>query len=146
MYERSRSEGFGEEVKRRIMLGTYVLSAGYFDAYYKKAQQVRTLLRKDFDAAFSQCDVIATPTSPESAFLLGEKIHDPVSMYLSDVYTVSANLAGIPGVSIPCGLNEGLPVGLQLLGRVLDEERLLRTADAFQRRTDHHQAHPPEFS
>jgi len=145
MYERSRSEGFGDEVKRRIMLGTYVLSAGYFDAYYKKAQQVRTLLREDFATAFEQCDVIATPTSPEVAFRLGEKIDDPVSMYLSDIYTVSANLAGIPGVSIPCGQSGGLPVGLQLLGRVLDEERLLRTADAFQRRTDHHEARPPEF-
>ncbi|MDP6977461.1 MAG: Asp-tRNA(Asn)/Glu-tRNA(Gln) amidotransferase subunit GatA [Myxococcota bacterium] len=146
MYERSRSEGFGDEVKRRIMLGTYVLSAGYFDAYYKKAQQVRTLLRDDFDAAFSQCDVIATPTSPETAFALGEKIDDPVSMYLSDIYTVSANLAGIPGISVPCGLTGGLPVGLQLLGRVLDEGRLLRVADAYQRRTDHHLVHPPEFA
>jgi len=138
MYERSRSEGFGDEVKRRIMIGTYVLSAGYFDAYYKKAQQVRTLLRRDFEAAYARCDVIATPTSPEIAFRLGEKSDDPVSMYLSDVFTVGANLAGIPGISIPCGLKEGLPVGLQLLGRALDEQTLLRTADAFQRRTDHH--------
>ncbi|MCP4035612.1 MAG: Asp-tRNA(Asn)/Glu-tRNA(Gln) amidotransferase subunit GatA [bacterium] len=142
MYERSRSEGFGDEVKRRIMIGTYVLSAGYFDAYYKKAQQVRTLLRQDFDAAYTQCDVIATPTSPETAFTLGEKTDDPVTMYLSDVFTVGANLAGIPGVSVPCGFEAGMPVGLQLLGRVLDEETMLRTADAFQRCTDHHTRHP----
>jgi aspartyl-tRNA(Asn)/glutamyl-tRNA(Gln) amidotransferase subunit A len=146
MYERSRTEGFGPEVKRRIMLGTYVLSAGYFDAYYKKAQQVRTLLRQDFDAAFSQCDVVATPTSPEVAFRIGEKSEDPVSMYLSDIYTVSANLTGIPGISIPCGTKDGMPVGLQLLGRVLDEQTLLRTADAFQRRSDFHLARPPEFA
>jgi aspartyl-tRNA(Asn)/glutamyl-tRNA(Gln) amidotransferase subunit A len=145
MYERSRSEGFGPEVKRRIMLGTYVLSAGYFDAYYKKAQQVRTLLRQDFDAAFSQCDIVATPTSPEVAFRLGEKSEDPVSMYLSDIYTVSANLTGIPGISIPCGRKDGLPVGLQLLGRALDEQTLLRAADAFQRRSDHHLERPQEF-
>ena len=142
MYERSRSEGFGSEVKRRIMLGTYVLSAGYFDAYYKKAQQVRTLLRQDFEAAFAQCDVIATPTSPEVAFKLGEKSDDPISMYLSDIFTVSANLAGIPGISIPCGTKDAMPVGLQLLGRVLDEATLLRTADTFQRRTDYHAERP----
>ena len=144
MYRRSRSEGFGPEVKRRILLGTYVLSAGYFDAYYKKAQQVRTLVRRDFEQAFASCDVIATPTSPEIAFPLGAKLEDPVSMYLSDIYTVSANLAGIPGVSIPCGFVEGMPVGLQLLGRALDEATLLRVADAFQRSTDHHRARPPE--
>ncbi len=146
MYERSRSEGFGEEVKRRIMLGTYVLSAGYFDAYYRKAQQVRTLLRQDFDAAFSQCDVIATPTSPEVAFKIGAKSEDPISMYLCDIYTVSANLAGLPGISIPCGSKAGMPVGLQLLGRVLDEETLLRVADVFQRRSDHHLARPRDFA
>jgi aspartyl-tRNA(Asn)/glutamyl-tRNA(Gln) amidotransferase subunit A len=146
MYERSRSEGFGAEVKRRIMLGTFVLSAGYFDAYYKKAQQVRTLLRGDFDAAFSQCDVIATPTSPEVAFPIGSKSEDPVGMYLSDIYTVSANLAGIPGISIPCGSAGGMPVGLQLLGRVLDEQTLLRVADGFQRRSDYHLARPKDFA
>ena len=144
MYERSRSEGFGAEVKRRILLGTYVLSAGYFDAYYLKAQRVRTLLRSDFEQAFEQCDVIATPTSPEVAFRLGEKTVDPLSMYLSDVYTVSANLAGIPGLSLPCGEAHGLPVGLQLLGRVLDEATLLRVGDAYQGRTDHHLRRPPE--
>jgi len=138
MYERSRSEGFGDEVKRRIMLGTYVLSAGYFDAYYKKAQQVRTLLRADFDEAWKVCDVIASPTSPETAFELGAKSNDPVSMYLSDVYTVSANLTGIPALSIPCGLVDGMPVGLQLSSGVLEEATLLRVADAFQRRTGHH--------
>jgi aspartyl-tRNA(Asn)/glutamyl-tRNA(Gln) amidotransferase subunit A len=142
MYRRSRSEGFGAEVKRRILLGTYVLSAGYYDAYYLKAQRVRTLLRRDFDAAFERCDLIATPTSPEVAFPLGAKEADPLTMYLSDVYTVSANLAGIPGVSLPCGRVNGLPVGLQLLGPPLAEPLLLRVADAFQRRTDHHLARP----
>ena len=144
LYLRSRSEGFGAEVKRRIMLGTYVLSAGYYDAYYRKAQQVRTLLRRDFEAAFGGCDVIATPTSPEVAFALGAKSDDPLRMYLNDVYTVSANLAGLPGVSLPCGFHEDLPVGLQLLAPALGEGRLLRVADAYQRRTDHHRARPPE--
>jgi aspartyl-tRNA(Asn)/glutamyl-tRNA(Gln) amidotransferase subunit A len=142
MYERTRSEGFGREVQRRILLGTYVLSAGYYDAYYRKAQQVRTLLRGDFERAFAACDVIVTPTSPEVAFELGAKTSDPLAMYLSDVYTVSANLAGIPGLSVPCGLVRGLPVGLQLLGPLLGEAALLRVADAFQRRTDHHRRRP----
>ncbi len=142
MYERTRSEGFGEEVKRRILLGTYVLSAGYYDAYYRKAQQVRTLLRSDFERALRACDVIVTPTSPEVAFELGAKTSDPLSMYLSDIYTVSANLAGIPGVSIPCGMVRGLPVGLQLLGPALGEAVLLRVADAFERRTSHHARRP----
>ena len=142
MYERTRSEGFGAEVQRRILLGTYVLSAGYYDAYYRKAQQVRTLLRGDFERAFGACDVIVTPTSPEVAFQLGAKTSDPLSMYLSDIYTVSANLAGIPGVSIPCGQARGLPVGLQLLGPALGEAALLRVADAFERRTAHHQRRP----
>ena len=144
LYLRSRSEGFGAEVQRRIVLGTYVLSAGYYDAYYRKAQQVRTLLRRDFEAAFGGCDVIATPTTPEVAFPLGDKAGDPLRMYLSDVYTVSANLAGLPGVSVPCGLDRGLPVGLQLLAPALDEATLLRVADAYQRRTEHHRARPPE--
>jgi len=143
MYRRSRSEGFGDEVKRRILLGTYVLSAGYFDAYYRKAQQVRTLVRGDFERAFEQCDVIAGPTYPEVAFELGSKQDDPLGMYLSDIYNVSANLAGIPGISIPCGMVRDLPVGLQLQGRALDERTLLRVADAFQRRTDHHERRPP---
>jgi len=145
MYERTRSEGFGDEVKRRIVLGTYVLSAGYYDAYYRKAQQVRTLLRRDFEKAFEGCDVIATPTTPELAFRLGEKTDDPLSMYLSDIYTVSANMAGIPGISIPCGFSEGMPVGLQLLGPALGESTLLRVADAFQRHSDHHTRRSPEI-
>jgi len=144
MYERTRSEGFGAEVKRRILLGTYVLSAGYYDAYYRKAQQVRTLIRRDFEQAFRGCDVIATPTMPETAFRLGERTEDPLRMYLSDVYTVSANLAGLPGVSLPCGFSEGMPVGLQLLAPPLEEARLLRVADAYQRHTAHHLARPPE--
>jgi aspartyl-tRNA(Asn)/glutamyl-tRNA(Gln) amidotransferase subunit A len=144
MYRRTRSEGFGAEVKRRILLGTYVLSAGYYDAYYRKAQQVRTLLRRDFEQAFRGCDVIATPTSPEVAFAIGSRTADPLRMYLSDVYTVSANLAGVPGLSLPCGFARGLPVGLQLLGPPLEEGRLLRVADAYQRRTDFHEALPPE--
>jgi aspartyl-tRNA(Asn)/glutamyl-tRNA(Gln) amidotransferase subunit A len=143
MYRRTRSEGFGAEVKRRILLGTYVLSAGYYDAYYRKAQQVRTLLRRDFDAAFAHCDVIATPTVPEPAFRLGERTGDPLRMYLSDICTVSANLAGIPGLSLPCGAAQGLPIGLQLLGPPLAEPQLLRAADAYQRRTRHHLARPP---
>ena len=142
MYRETRSEGFGAEVKRRIVLGTYVLSAGYYDAYYRKAQQVRTLLRRDFDEAFAGCDVIATPTSPETAFVLGEKSSDPLKMYLSDVYTVTAPLAGIPGISLPCGDAEGLPVGLQLLGPPLGEASILRVADAYQRVTDYHERRP----
>jgi aspartyl-tRNA(Asn)/glutamyl-tRNA(Gln) amidotransferase subunit A len=142
MYRRTRSEGFGDEVKRRIVLGTYVLSAGYYDAYYRKAQQVRTLLRRDFDEVFSGCDVIATPTSPETAFRLGEKASDPLRMYLSDVYTVTAPLAGIPGISLPCGAIDGLPVGLQLLGPALGETTILRAADTYQRLTDHHEKRP----
>jgi aspartyl-tRNA(Asn)/glutamyl-tRNA(Gln) amidotransferase subunit A len=142
MYCQSRSEGFGAEVKRRIILGTYVLSAGYYDAYYRKAQQVRTLLRRDFEGAFEVCDALVTPTSPEVAFPLGQKIGDPLAMYLSDVYTVSANLAGIPGMSIPCGQVDELPVGLQLLGPALGELTLLRIADGFQRLTQHHQQSP----
>ena len=142
LYHRSRSEGFGAEVQRRILLGTYVLSAGYYDAYYGKAQRVRTLIRRDFEQAFEACDVILTPTSPETAFALGAKSSDPLSMYLSDVYTVSANLAGLPGLSMPCGLSDGMPVGLQLLGKPLDEATLLRVAEAFERRTEHHLARP----
>ncbi|MCH2169237.1 Asp-tRNA(Asn)/Glu-tRNA(Gln) amidotransferase subunit GatA [Myxococcota bacterium] len=142
MYFLSRSEGFGEEVKRRIMLGTYVLSAGYYDAYYRKAQQVRALVLDDFQKAFDECDVIATPTCPETAFRLGEKTGDPLSMYLGDIYTVSANLAGIPGISVPCGMAGGLPAGLQLLGGPLQEATLLRAADVFQRLTSHHTAVP----
>jgi aspartyl-tRNA(Asn)/glutamyl-tRNA(Gln) amidotransferase subunit A len=142
MYERSRSEGFGREVKRRILLGTYVLSAGYYDAYYRKAQQVRALLRRDFEEAFAQCDALVTPTAPETAFALGERTADPLKMYLSDVFTVSVNLAGVPAISVPCGFARGLPIGLQLIGRPGDDETVLRVADAYQRRTGHHLRRP----
>ena len=129
MYCRTRSAGFGEEVKRRIMLGTYALSAGYYDAYYLKAQKVRTLIRQDFEKAFETCDLLAAPVSPTPAFRMGEKTGDPLRMYLSDIYTVSVNLAGIPGISVPCGVSEaGLPIGLQLLAPAFGEIRLLRTA------------------
>jgi aspartyl-tRNA(Asn)/glutamyl-tRNA(Gln) amidotransferase subunit A len=142
MYDHTRDDGFGAEVKRRIMLGTYVLSHGYYDAYYLKAQQVRTLLRRDYDAAFESADVIAMPTTPTTAFKLGEKTSDPLQMYLADIFTVSANLAGVPAVSVPCGFASGLPVGLQLTGRMFDETTLLRAADAYQRETQHHRASP----
>ena len=125
--------GFGMEVKRRIMLGTYALSAGYYDAYYLKAQKVRTLLTRDFDEAFKKVDVIAAPTAPTPAFKLGEKVNDPLAMYLADIYTVTANLAGIPGISVPCGENrEGLPIGLQIFGRHFDEATVLRMAHAYE--------------
>lgn len=133
MYRLSRDGGFGMEVKRRIMLGTYALSAGYYDAYYLKAQKVRTLLTRDFDEAFKKADVIAAPTSPTPAFRLGEKVNDPLAMYLADIYTVTANLAGIPGISVPCGDNhEKLPIGLQLFGRHFDEATVLRVAHAYE--------------
>jgi aspartyl-tRNA(Asn)/glutamyl-tRNA(Gln) amidotransferase subunit A len=136
MYERTRGAGFGREVKRRIILGTYVLSAGYYDAYYLKAQQVRTLIRRDYEAAFAGVDVIAMPTSPTGAFPLGERIEDPVQMYLSDVFTVSANLAGLPAVTVPCGFTaDHLPVGLQFTGRAMEDATVLRVADAFERVT-----------
>ncbi len=123
------SARFGTEVKRRIMLGTYALSAGYYDAYYLKAQRVRTLIKNDFDQALKACDILAAPVSPSAAFRVGEKIDDPLQMYLSDIYTVSVNLAGIPGISVPSGTStEGLPIGLQLLGRPFEEETLLRAA------------------
>jgi aspartyl-tRNA(Asn)/glutamyl-tRNA(Gln) amidotransferase subunit A len=142
MYSRTRDEGFGPEVKRRIMLGTYVLSAGYYDAYYLKAQQVRTLLRRDYEHAFEQVDVVAMPTSPTPPFKLGEKSTDPLQMYLTDVFTVSANLAGLPGISIPCGFADGLPIGLQLIGRMFEEATILRAADAYERLTSWHAASP----
>ena len=132
MYMRTRDLGFGAEVKRRIMLGTYVLSSGYYDAYYDKALRVRTLIERDFAAAFEQCDVIATPASPTVAFELGAKTDDPLEMYLSDIYTITANLAGVPGVSVPCGLSDGLPVGLQLLARHFGEAAMLRAARAVE--------------
>jgi aspartyl-tRNA(Asn)/glutamyl-tRNA(Gln) amidotransferase subunit A len=133
MYRRSRDEGFGAEVKRRIMLGTYALSAGYYDAYYLKAQKVRTLLTRDFDEAFQKVDAILTPTCPTAAFRLGEKSNDPLSMYLADIYTVTADLAGIPGISVPCGhTREKLPIGLQILGKHFDEATILRIAHAYE--------------
>jgi aspartyl-tRNA(Asn)/glutamyl-tRNA(Gln) amidotransferase subunit A len=133
MYRRSRDQGFGAEVKRRIMLGTYALSAGYYDAYYLKAQKVRTLLTRDFEEAFKKVDAIVTPTSPTAAFKLGDKVDDPLAMYLADIYTVTANLAGIPGISIPCGeTKEKLPIGLQILGRHFDESTILRVANAYE--------------
>ncbi|MGB9236612.1 MAG: Asp-tRNA(Asn)/Glu-tRNA(Gln) amidotransferase subunit GatA [Terriglobales bacterium] len=134
MYRQTRDAGFGMEVKRRIMLGTYALSAGYYDAYYLKAQKVRTLLTRDFDEAFKKVDVIAAPTAPTPAFKLGEKVDDPLAMYLADIYTVTANLAGIPGISVPCGLTrEGLPIGLQIFGQHLDEATVLRVAHAYEK-------------
>ena len=138
----TREDGFGAEVKRRIMMGTYALSAGYYDAYYKKAQQVRTLIRREFEAAFQRFDVLATPTSPTTAFKIGEKLDDPLVMHASDVCTVPANIAGIPGLSMPCGFVEGLPVGLQLLGPHLGEPALLRTAYAYEQATDWHERQP----
>jgi aspartyl-tRNA(Asn)/glutamyl-tRNA(Gln) amidotransferase subunit A len=133
MYERSRDEGFGPEVKRRIMLGTYALSAGYYDDYYLKAQKVRTLLTRDFEEAFRKVDAIVTPTSPTTAFKLGEKSDDPLAMYLADIYTVTADLVGIPGISIPCGeSSDQLPIGLQILGRHFEESTILRLAQAYE--------------
>ena len=143
MYSRTRDQGFGPEVKRRIMLGTYVLSAGYYDAYYLKAQQVRTLLRRDYERAFQMVDMVAMPTSPTPAFRLGEKTSDPLQMYLADVFTVSANLTGSPALSIPCGFTDAhLPIGLQLTGRMFDEATLLRVGDAYERLTDWHRRSP----
>ena len=134
MYCRTRSEGFGDEVKRRIMLGTYTLSAGYYDAYYRKAQKVRTLIARDFEQALEPCDVLITPTSPTVAFKLGEKLDDPLQMYLSDIYTISANLAGVPALSAPCGVSpEGLPIGLQIFGRPFEEGTVLRAAYSVER-------------
>ncbi|MBN2369428.1 MAG: Asp-tRNA(Asn)/Glu-tRNA(Gln) amidotransferase subunit GatA [Vicinamibacteria bacterium] len=143
MYGETRDRGFGAEVKRRIILGTFVLSSGYYDAYYLRAQKVRALIRRDFEAAFESCDVIATPTTPSPAFKIGEKTDDPLKMYLEDVFTVPANLAGLPGLSIPCGLSAGLPVGLQLMSRWFDESMLLRAGHAFERLTEHHLRRPP---
>ncbi len=145
LYVRSRGEGFGAEVKRRIMVGTYALSAGYYDAYYLKAQQVRRLIRDDFARAFAEVDVIMGPTTPTTAFKLGEKADDPVTMYLSDIYTIAVNLAGLPGMSVPAGLVDGLPVGLQLIGNYFDEGRLLNVAHRYQQVTDWHRRVPPGF-
>lgn len=146
LFCRSRGEGFGAEVKRRIMIGTYALSAGYYDAYYLQALKVRRLIRNDFDAAFRQCDVILGPTSPTTAFRIGEKTDDPVTMYLSDIYTIAVNLAGLPGMSIPCGFADGLPVGLQIIGRHFDEARMLNVAHQYQQASDWHARLPAQFA
>jgi aspartyl-tRNA(Asn)/glutamyl-tRNA(Gln) amidotransferase subunit A len=142
MYKRTRGQGFGAEVKRRIMLGTYALSAGYYDAYYLKAQKVRTLIRQDFERAFERVDVVVAPTSPTVAFPIGAKVDDPLQMYLSDVLTLSLNLAGLCGISVPCGFSGGLPVGMQVLGRPYDEETILRVAHAYERATPWHTYRP----
>ena len=146
MYSRTRAQGFGAEVKRRILIGTYVLSHGYYDAYYRQAQRIRRLIAQDFAAAFRQCDVIVGPTSPSTAFKLGEKAADPVQMYLSDIYTIAVNLAGLPGLSIPCGFARGLPAGLQLIGNYFSEARLLNVAHRYQQVTHWHQARPDAFA
>ncbi|MFC5704408.1 Asp-tRNA(Asn)/Glu-tRNA(Gln) amidotransferase subunit GatA [Cohnella faecalis] len=142
LYRRSRSEGFGSEVKRRIMLGTYALSSGYYDAYYKKAQQVRTLIKRDFDQAFEKFDLIIGPTAPTPAFKLGEQVDDPLTMYLNDIVTIPVSLAGVPAVSVPCGLADGLPVGLQIIGKPFDEATVLRAAHAYEGQTEHHKSRP----
>jgi aspartyl-tRNA(Asn)/glutamyl-tRNA(Gln) amidotransferase subunit A len=144
VYSKSRAEGFGKEVKRRIMLGTYALSSGYYDAYYLKALKVRNLIRDDFNKAFDKCDCIMMPVSPTTAFKIGEKVNDPLLMYLSDIYTIAINLAGIPGISIPCGFDRNnLPIGLQILSPVFTEDRLLRIARMFEAQTDWHKKEPP---
>ena len=143
MYMKTREEGFGAEVKRRIILGTYSLSSGYYDAYYRKAQQVRTLIKQDFEKAFETVDVIVTPTTPTPAFKAGEKTEDPLQMYLSDIFTISVNLAGVPGISVPCGFTSGnLPVGLQIIGKHFDEESVLKTAYAYEQATEWHKRKP----
>ena len=145
MYENTREEGFGEEVKRRIILGTFVLSSGYYDAYYLKGQKVRTLIKQDFETALEKCDVIAAPVTPYPAFKIGEKLDDPLQMYLADIYTISANLAGIPAMSIPCGFvcTENLPVGLQLMGKHFDEANLITVGQKFQQATNFHTQEAP---
>lgn len=142
MFQHTREEGFGDEVKQRIMIGTYALSAGYYDAYYLKAQKVRTLLRRDFEKAFEEFDVLITPTSPTVSFGIGEKTDDPMAMKLADVCTIPANLAGIPAMSVPCGFKNGLPIGLQIMGKSLDEETMLRIAYTFEQNTTHHKCKP----
>jgi aspartyl-tRNA(Asn)/glutamyl-tRNA(Gln) amidotransferase subunit A len=143
-YRRTRGQGFGAEVKRRMILGTYALSAGYYDAYYVKAQKVRTLIKAEFDRAFATCDAIVTPTSPTVAFKIGAKVNDPLAMYLNDVFTLPGNIAGIPGMSIPCGLSEGLPVGLQIMANSFQESTMFRVAAAYERATPHHLERPKE--
>ena len=146
LYSRSRGEGFGAEVKRRIMTGTYVLSAGYFDAYYLKAQRVRQLISADFARAFADCDLLLGPTSPTTAFAIGAKCDDPITMYLNDIYTIGANLAGLPAMSLPCGFAGGLPVGLQLIGPHFSEGRMLNAAHRYQQETDWHLRAPSAWA
>ena len=143
LYARTRREGFGAEVKRRIMLGTYALSAGYYDAFYVRAQRVRALVRREFEGALAEADVLVGPVAPTPAFLLGERVEDPLQMYLADVFTVPVNLAGLPGVSVPCGFAGGLPVGLQVIGRAFDEAAVLDVAYALERATEFHARRPP---
>jgi aspartyl-tRNA(Asn)/glutamyl-tRNA(Gln) amidotransferase subunit A len=145
-YMRNRGEGFGAEVKRRILTGTYVLSAGYFDAYYLQAQKVRKLISDDFARAFRDCDIVAGPTTPSPAFGIGAKTDDPIQMYLNDIYTIGANLAGLPAMSVPCGLVRDLPVGMHLVGPPLSEGKLLKTAHHFQRATDWHTKVPAAYA
>ena len=145
MYKRSRGEGFGEEVKRRILVGTYALSAGYYDAYYIKAQQLRRMISDDFTQAFEKVDVIMGPAAPETAFNIGEKTDDPISMYLSDIYTIAVNLAGLPGMSVPAGFSNNMPVGLQIIANHFDESRLLNVAHQYQQQTDWHTQIPEAF-
>ncbi len=142
LYNKTRSEGFGDEVKRRIMLGTFALSSGFYDAYYKKAQKVRTLIKNDFEQVFEKYDVILGPTAPTTAFKIGSKIDDPLTMYANDILTIPVNLAGVPAISVPCGLSNGLPVGLQIIGKAFDESTVYRVAHAYEQATDHHQNKP----
>lgn len=143
LYHKSRSDGFGPEVKRRIMLGTYALSSGYYDAYYLKAQKVRTLIKQDFDKIFEKFDIIIGPTAPTTAFRIGEQVNDPLTMYLNDILTIPVSLAGVPAISVPCGLSDGLPVGLQIIGKSFDESTVFRVAHAFEQNTPHHKLRPP---
>lgn len=143
LYFQSRAEGFGDEVKRRIILGTHVLSSGYYDAYYLRAQKVRTLIRNEFSAVLQDCDALLSPTSPTAAFKIGEKSSDPLAMYLTDIYTISVNLAGLPGISVPCGFTEaGLPIGLQIIGRPFDEAGLLAIAHHYEQAHEWSRRHP----
>ena len=142
LYKKSRAEGFGDEVKRRIMLGTFALSSGYYDAYYKKAQQVRTLIKKDFEDVFEKYDVIIGPTTPTPAFKIGEKIDDPLTMYINDILTIPVNLAGVPAISVPCGFDNGLPLGLQIIGKHFDEATVYRVAHVFEQATNYHKQKP----
>ena len=142
LYKETRSQGFGDEVKRRIMLGTYSLSAGTYDAYYKKAQQVRTLIKQDFDKVLADYDVIVGPTAPTPAFKIGENVEDPLTMYANDILTIPINLAGVPAISIPCGFENGLPLGLQIIGNYFDESTIYRVAHAYEQATDFHKETP----